>query len=371
MVQRFGSWLLQSHTGDLLYQRRARNLQIITLGMFTLSFVATIITLVIGTEAFATGITIFSMVVHTGLWWLTRRGNLQVATILQLGITIVLIGINLPNERYPLILNYYALVIVIASTIVSSRQLWWVFVVILAACLIGIGLPPQRSLQHPDALSGLMGSGLFLLMCSIFSFLNASSTARAVQQLDQAAMAVEQAQAKLDAAKRTLEATVTERTNALAFTLDQQREQATALQQSLQTQQQLSQTILDLSVPVIPVTQQVLVVPMIGTLNSDRVQQLLNTVLTRIEQSRARAIVLDVTGVPIIDSQIAGAIIGIASATQLLGARTVLVGIRPEVAQTLVTLGINFQQIESAASLQEGLRFVGVRLAARTARRRS
>jgi anti-anti-sigma regulatory factor len=79
----------------------------------------------------------------------------------------------------------------------------------------------------------------------------------------------------------------------------------------------------------------------------------------------------NVTGVPIIDSQIAGAIIGIASATQLLDARTVLVGIRPEVAQTLVTLGINFQQIESAASLQEGLRLVGVRLAAHTARRRS
>jgi anti-anti-sigma factor len=207
-------------------------------------------------------------------------------------------------------------------------------------------------------------------MCAIFSFLNANSTARAVQQLDQAAIAAAQAQFELDAAKLTLEATVAERTNALASTLDQQRQQAAALQQSLQTQQQLSQTILDLSVPVIPITQRVLVVPMIGALSGDRVQQLLNTVLVRIEQNRAHAIVLDVTGVPIIDSQIAGAIIGIASATQLLGARTILVGIRPEVAQTIVTLGINFQQIESAASLQEGLRLVGVRLAVRTIGRR-
>lgn len=113
----------------------------------------------------------------------------------------------------------------------------------------------------------------------------------------------------------------------------------------------------ELSTPLIPLTQAVVVMPLIGSIDSRRAQQVLDTLLHGITERHARIAILDITGVPIVDTHVAGALIRAAQAAQLLGAQVVLTGIRPEVAQTLVGMGTDLQGIVTRSDLQSGISF--------------
>ncbi|MEO7911837.1 MAG: PAS domain-containing protein [Roseiflexaceae bacterium] len=113
----------------------------------------------------------------------------------------------------------------------------------------------------------------------------------------------------------------------------------------------------ELSTPLIPITQHVVVMPLIGSIDSRRAQQVLDALLQGITERHARIAILDITGVPIVDTQVAGALIRAAQAAQLLGAQVVITGIRPEVAQTLVGLGTELRGIVTRSDLQSGIAF--------------
>lgn len=114
-------------------------------------------------------------------------------------------------------------------------------------------------------------------------------------------------------------------------------------------------TIESLSSPVIQVWEGILTVPMVGTLDSRRAVRLTETLLETIAQRRARCVILDITGVPIVDTQIAQHLINTANACRLLGCEAVLVGIGIEVAQTLVQLGVSLEGLVTLANLQAGI----------------
>ncbi len=113
----------------------------------------------------------------------------------------------------------------------------------------------------------------------------------------------------------------------------------------------------ELSTPLIPIDSQVMVMPLIGTLDSRRAQQVIDTLLTGISESRASVAIVDITGVPIVDTQVANALIRAAQSVKLLGAQVVLTGIRPEVAQTLVGLGADLSGLVTRSSLQTGIAY--------------
>ena len=113
----------------------------------------------------------------------------------------------------------------------------------------------------------------------------------------------------------------------------------------------------ELSTPLIPLNDQIVVMPLVGALDSQRVQRVLDSLLDGVSSSRARIAILDITGVPIVDTQIANTLIRAAQAVKLLGANVVLTGIRPEVAQTLVGLGVDLRQIVTCSSLQSGIAY--------------
>jgi rsbT co-antagonist protein RsbR len=112
-----------------------------------------------------------------------------------------------------------------------------------------------------------------------------------------------------------------------------------------------------LSTPIIPVSDDVLVMPFIGTLNRERTQQILEQLLASIVEKRARMAIIDMTGVPIVDSESVGALIRIGQAVRLLGADLVLTGIRPEVAQALVALQTDISSVVTQRDLQSGIAF--------------
>src|SRR5579872_2239216 len=102
-----------------------------------------------------------------------------------------------------------------------------------------------------------------------------------------------------------------------------------------------SQEILELSTPVVQMWEGVVVTPLIGTLDSERTQQFMERLLTRIVETNSPIALVDITGVPTIDTQTAQHLMEAINAVKLLGAQVVLTGVRPVIAQTLVHLGVD------------------------------
>ncbi|TVQ92211.1 MAG: STAS domain-containing protein [Deltaproteobacteria bacterium] len=121
--------------------------------------------------------------------------------------------------------------------------------------------------------------------------------------------------------------------------------------------------IRELSTPVILVHDGVLLLPLVGTIDSLRAQQIMETVLTRITDQQARVLILDIAGVPVVDTQVADYLLKATAAVRLLGARTILTGISPQVARTMVELGVDISAMETRNKLSDGielaLRIVG------------
>ena len=121
------------------------------------------------------------------------------------------------------------------------------------------------------------------------------------------------------------------------------------------TIRQQSQEILDLSTPVIQIWEGIVTAPIIGTLDSQRTQIFMERFLEAIVQTKSSIALLDITGVPTVDTQTAQHVIEAMTAAKLLGAKVILTGVRPAIAQTLVHLGIDLTGIETQSSLSAGL----------------
>jgi len=115
------------------------------------------------------------------------------------------------------------------------------------------------------------------------------------------------------------------------------------------------QDLLELSTPVIKLFEGVLAVPMIGTLDSNRTQIVMETLLQRIVETGSRLAIIDITGVPTVDTLVAQHLLKTVSAIRLMGAECIISGIRPQIAQTIVHLGIDLQGIASKANLADAL----------------
>jgi anti-anti-sigma regulatory factor/CHASE3 domain sensor protein len=113
----------------------------------------------------------------------------------------------------------------------------------------------------------------------------------------------------------------------------------------------------ELSTPLFPLANNVVTMPLIGSLDSTRAEQMMHTLLQGIEQHKARIAILDITGVPVVDTQVASALVRTAQAVRLLGTRVILTGIRPEVAQALVSIGANLESITTHSTLQDGIAY--------------
>ena len=132
---------------------------------------------------------------------------------------------------------------------------------------------------------------------------------------------------------------------------------ATDRQEAERRIRQQAQEILELAtVPVVQVWEGVVLVPLIGTLDSQRTQQLMERLLQRVTETSSPVALLDITGVPTIDTQTAQHLIETISAVRLLGADVILTGVRPVIAQTLVHLGVDLSNVVTRSSLAAGLR---------------
>jgi rsbT co-antagonist protein RsbR len=129
-----------------------------------------------------------------------------------------------------------------------------------------------------------------------------------------------------------------------------------AAKEQIITQQQ--EAIRELSLPILQVRDRLLVIPLVGVVDSGRARQLIETLLAAVRDRRAKGVVIDVTGVPIVDTNVANHLVQACEAAALMGTMVVITGISPEMAQTLVGLGTHLPATETLIDLQDGIEFI-------------
>jgi PAS domain S-box-containing protein len=138
---------------------------------------------------------------------------------------------------------------------------------------------------------------------------------------------------------------------------DQKEQELAAHQRQEEIIMQQQATLAELSTPLLTISDTTVVMPLVGSIDSRRVTQIMDTLLTGVSTSHASTVILDITGVTIVDTQVANAFIQASQAVSLLGAQVVLTGIRPEVAQTLVGLGVDLRSIITRSTLRDGINY--------------
>lgn len=111
----------------------------------------------------------------------------------------------------------------------------------------------------------------------------------------------------------------------------------------------------ELSASLIPMFDKISVMPLVGTIDTERAKLIMENLLHGVVKHRAEVVLLDITGVPVVDTMVAHHIIQAADAVRLVGAKCMLVGIRPEIAQTIVALGINLNDFTTTSTMQKGV----------------
>lgn len=110
----------------------------------------------------------------------------------------------------------------------------------------------------------------------------------------------------------------------------------------------------ELSAPLIPVMKNITIMPLIGTIDTERAKLIMESLLEGVIKHNAEVVLIDITGVPVVDTMVAYHIIQAAEAVRLIGSTCILVGIRPEIAQTIVNLGIDLTRFPTRSSLRKG-----------------
>jgi len=174
---------------------------------------------------------------------------------------------------------------------------------------------------------------------------------------EQALAAKEQALAKALQATHALE-------KAYAQVEQQVEERTVELQREVAERERLQQEVIEaqkqalqeLSTPIIPVMERIIVMPLIGGIDTMRAKDIMRALLAGIRKHRAKVVILDITGVPIVDSGVANHLNKTIQAARLKGAQTIVTGLSDAVAEAIVDLGIDWSGVETLADLQTGLK---------------
>ena len=116
-----------------------------------------------------------------------------------------------------------------------------------------------------------------------------------------------------------------------------------------------SRSLMEMSTPVTEIWTGILLLPLVGIIDSKRAQDIMNAVLAKISESHARMFILDISGVGVIDTAVANHLVKITKATRLMGCDSTISGVSPAIAQTIVELGIDVGTVQTTATMRDAL----------------
>ncbi len=129
----------------------------------------------------------------------------------------------------------------------------------------------------------------------------------------------------------------------------------TYLAAKIETIERHQAAIRELSTPVIRMHDRILLLPLVGTIDSHRANQVMDSVLLKVSEAQAKVIIIDIAGVPVVDTKVADSLVKTTAAVRLLGAETILTGITAQVARTIVQLGVDISTMHTLSRLAEGI----------------
>ena len=261
-----------------------------------------------------------------------------------------MVDVVLLPRALPAMVFLPVLAIAMALPYISGRALLGLSIAATLTIAVSASLSEFVHLFAPTP--GLLSQIIFILavtfLCGLTLLLLWQYQRRQAETLEQ----VRTTNSALQTVRASLETEVVARTADLRAALGEVALRATEQARLLAENTQQRAVIRDLSVPVLPVSASTLVMPLVGALDSARLQLVQEQALRSIERTSAQQLVLDITGVPLVDSQVAQGLLAVVQAARLLGAEAVLVGVRPEVAQTMVGLGLSLPGLRAYADLQ-------------------
>ncbi len=263
-----------------------------------------------------------------------QRGSMHTVIWIVCGglLAAVLFMAVLQPALYPNLATVPVLVVAVALPYTQGRQLtrliFICWLVTLVIAVVGETIPAQSNLPL-WLLSVLRGSSLVATVAFVLFLLwqFSSRLAETVQRSQDINSALQVALTEVEA-------------------------RAAAQERLLAENEAQRVTIRELSAPVLPLSRTAILLPLIGALDSDRLRLAQEQVLNALHRSSVRLLVLDITGVLVVDTQVARGLIGLGQAARLLGADVALVGIRAEVAQTIVQLNLDLHGLQTFRDLE-------------------
>jgi len=360
-MRQFFSWLLTIRSSDEDARRRGRNLVILVLGLSVMIFLLTPLALSqlpAGTVFLLLGP---PLLIYIGAMALARRGFVMLSALIFVVTELAgTIGGMLNTGQLSVAPFFLVLSLLVASLVLRPWQIWPVLAANLAGLVVTIMALPNNPLNDTNSYQVLFSSVLLLGIVALVGYLGAKSTSVALNAAQAARSEAQHAASALTGLNTALESTVAERTAALESALAEVQARADVQSKLLAEVEQQRTAIRELSVPVIPISATTLIMPLVGDLDGSRLHQLQERALQALQRSSAHFLVLDITGVPMVDTHVAQGLLAVVQAARLLGARVMMVGIRPEVAQSIVALGLNMHGIDTASDLQSALSLIGL-----------
>ncbi|MGQ9873901.1 MAG: STAS domain-containing protein [Chloroflexus sp.] len=361
-MQRIFTWLWHIQNADENKQRRGRIIVVLALLMILVTVLSLPLVSVVTPQSALpiVLVNVMGVIIYTIVIALTKVGLVDWSgSVFILAITSLVLASSLggPEDRTTTYTSPFFLIFPLLIAGMVLRPFWvWLVLLFNVSGLFTIWWAAGVPLFSGEFERALQIAALFLqVSTAVFTFIGGQITDTILREARQLREEARQSAAQLATLNATLEVQVSERTAALEQAIHELEQRAAEQARLLAENEQQRQVIRELSVPVLPVRETALVMPLVGALDTARLADMQQQALEQIARTNARDLFIDVTGVPVIDTQVARGLIQVVEAARLMGTRVTLVGIRPEVAQTLVALGIDLRTIRTFGTLQAAL----------------
>lgn len=363
MISRVRTWLRAVDLPDPLDRQQSQLVQSLLLTLIAITLLAVplpfLSDLPTGQAAAVAAVVLVELPLYVVALVLLRRGQFSQATLLaSASVTLLCVFLLFctGTRSSGATMFTFALPIVFAGLLAGRRGLYWSVGLSIAGIALvllmelrdvaPVGFAAPRGANVGGLLGGFVAAAAVL---GVFVMRFGSALQVALRQaLDR--------EREIERQRAALESAVAERTADLRGALDEVESRAAAQAALLSQVERQRQAIQELSVPLLPVSARTLVLPLIGSIDDARLAVLQERALRAAERGAVRRLILDISGVPVVDSQVALGLLSVVRATRLLGAEAVLAGIRPEVAQALVALGLGLGEVRTYRDLEDALR---------------
>jgi anti-anti-sigma regulatory factor len=324
-----------------------------------------VVALVVNRQGFDRLLLLFVLItcLYSGLGWLTRRRYSSVGPLLLVGATLVVAvtlsattgGMLGPGPAILfVVLGIGSLVLRSGDSLLLGGLIFASLVLLAWLTLTGQAIPAQQT----NVINITIVYGLLLGFMGVLCYANTRSHERAIRRMAEQTVAVAAQNEQLTSQQVLLGQQSAELAQQRELLEIEVQKRTAELQAALHELQQNAITLRELQTPLVPIAAGVLVLPVVGAFDRARATRFVGDLLVGIEERRAHTVLLDVTGLSVLDTLAAQTLIEAAQAARLLGAGLVLVGIGPSVANTIVGLGVDLRGLRIERDLQSAIEAV-------------